>query len=432
MEIIEKTEKTREIRFLGPEDVEEYLPIYFNSYPAFKNIGDEGHEIYLKKTLDTMEKYDDVHFVGLYEDDVLIATMKIIDFSMNVFGQIKPAAGLMALGVDPLHKKAGAALEMVKYFERYVEENKMLLALLLPFRADFYRKMGYGFETRLHQYHLPMEGLPICKDVSKLRFLGKEDFEKVFACYSRAVLKTHGMIEKLGEEKRDIKQDSESRRVGYFQEEELLGYVTYRCVCDRDDNYTINHLDVSEIIYESPQVLKSLLGYLRLQQDQAQTVIIRTGEEDFYHILDNPQDVSNNYIDFGYLQTNTASIGIMHKIISPSLFIKETEHRQFPPFELTLKIEYQETFAKEENSVCISFVKDEKGQFSRWKVVENTELNDVAMKCKMGDMASIFMGSCSVSALERMGAVWISDKSYIKILEQLFHVEQRPWSNTDF
>lgn len=34
--------KNRMIRPLGPDDVEEYLTIYLMSYPAFKDIGDEG------------------------------------------------------------------------------------------------------------------------------------------------------------------------------------------------------------------------------------------------------------------------------------------------------------------------------------------------------------------------------------------------------
>ena len=32
----------RTIRPLGPENIEEYLTIYLGSYPAFKDIGDEG------------------------------------------------------------------------------------------------------------------------------------------------------------------------------------------------------------------------------------------------------------------------------------------------------------------------------------------------------------------------------------------------------
>lgn len=87
----------RTIRPLGPENIEEYLTIYLDSYPAFKDIGDEGRAAKRSVVLSSMEKDENIHFTGLFEDDELIATMKIIDFQMNIFGKMKPATGLMAL-----------------------------------------------------------------------------------------------------------------------------------------------------------------------------------------------------------------------------------------------------------------------------------------------------------------------------------------------
>ena len=44
------------------------------------------------------------------------------------------------------------------------------VAVLLPFRMDFYRKLGYGCGTRLDEYHIRTEYLPECRDISALRF----------------------------------------------------------------------------------------------------------------------------------------------------------------------------------------------------------------------------------------------------------------------
>jgi GNAT superfamily N-acetyltransferase len=121
----------REIRPLAEADIEAYLDIYLNSYPAYKTLDAECRQFYREKHLLELREDRQVKTVGLFEDGVLIATMKLILFSMNYFGKMQPACGLMALEVHPLHKKQGAALEMVRYFEDYAREHGALLTLLL-------------------------------------------------------------------------------------------------------------------------------------------------------------------------------------------------------------------------------------------------------------------------------------------------------------
>ena len=157
---MEKTCQRREIRPLAEADLEAYLDIYLNSYPAYKQLDEQCRQYYREKHLLELREDRQVKTVGLFENGVLIATMKLILFSMNYFGRMQPACGLMALEVHPLHKKQGAALEMVRYFEDYARENGALLTLLLPFRIGFYRKMGYGFAGKLYEYHLPTTSLP--------------------------------------------------------------------------------------------------------------------------------------------------------------------------------------------------------------------------------------------------------------------------------
>ena len=80
----------RVIKPLTSEHIEDYLTIYLNAYPAYKNIGDEGREKYRPKVLFSMENDKHIHFYGLFEDDELLATMKLIDLSVNFFGKIQP------------------------------------------------------------------------------------------------------------------------------------------------------------------------------------------------------------------------------------------------------------------------------------------------------------------------------------------------------
>ena len=153
------TERSWTIRPLTEADIEAYLDIYLNSYPAYKSLDEECRQHYRDKHRLELQEDRQVQTVGLFEGGTLLATMKLIRFSMNFFGKMQPACGLMALEVHPLHKKKGVALEMVRYFEDYARRIDALLTLLLPFQIGFYRRMGYGFAGKLYEYHLPTAAL---------------------------------------------------------------------------------------------------------------------------------------------------------------------------------------------------------------------------------------------------------------------------------
>ena len=185
----------RTIRPLTQQDLEAYLDIYLNAYPAYKTLDEACREHYREKHRLELRENRQVQTVGLFEGDVLIATMKLILFSMSCFGRMQTACGLMALEVHPLHKKQGAALEMIRYFEDYARRHGALLTLLLPFQISFYRRMGYGFAGKLYEYHLPTAVLPKPEGEARrhLRLLQPEDFDRVLACHSRFAAQNHGI-----------------------------------------------------------------------------------------------------------------------------------------------------------------------------------------------------------------------------------------------
>lgn len=428
----------RQVRRLTPEDMDDFMTVYLHAYPINKDASQACREKYTKKNLEVMEHFHDVNIFGLFEDGQLIATAKLIDFSMNLFGEMKPATGLMALGVHPLHKKKGAARDFVRYFEDYTKESGGLVSLLLPFRMDFYRKLGYGCGTKLDEYHIPTLQLPAADTTEGLRMLsGGIDVEKVLACYDSFAEKNHGALRKFSEEVRDISEDDETYRIGYFDGEELKGYATYRMVPASDVNYTLNRMDVSELIYHSPKALRQLLGGLRMQADLAQTAVIRTGEMDFYHLLDSPQDVSGNYIDFGFLQTNVSAVGTMYKIPDLPKFVEETAHRRFPAGKpLTVEFDVYDELAARPAKHIISFTSDDAAGCRRWRMAEGDaapgSAADVTVKCRLSDLSSLLMGSADLSALVRLGVMEVSGEAYAEELDELLHVKQRPFTNTDY
>ncbi len=423
----------REVKRITPDLIEDYLTIYLNAYPAGKNLGEEGRDKYRPRILNSMENDKNINFYGLFEDGKLIAQMKLIDFTMNAFGKLVPACGLMALGVHPLHKKKGAAKDMVRFFEKYTRDTGAIVSMLLPFRMDFYRNMGYGCGTKLEEYHIPTTQLPACDkaELSKIRFLDSPNLDDILECHKNFVGGYHGMLYKFEDEIRDM-DDFDTRKLGYFEDDILKGYVVYNIENVSDVNYTLNKMVVTELVYDSPVVLHALLGYLRNQADLSQTVVIRTGEEDFYHLLPSCQDVTGNYIDFGFLQTNVGAIGTLYKITDPKFFVEQTSYRKFIPVNLTVGFDYYDELLHEEREINIKFEAHECGKAGCWTVLEDEAECDVRVSCNLAELSSLFMGSAHFASLVRLGVMKLSDAEYEDVLDALFHCKQKPFTNTDY
>ena len=81
--------KKREIRPLTQQDIEAYLDIYLNSYPAYESLDAECRQHYREKHQLELREDREVQTVGLFEDGILIATIKLVSFSMNFFGKMQ-------------------------------------------------------------------------------------------------------------------------------------------------------------------------------------------------------------------------------------------------------------------------------------------------------------------------------------------------------
>lgn len=423
----------RTIRNVGPESIDQYMEVYLNSYPAFKSLDDDCYAHYEEKTLLDMTTDPDVDFVGMFEDEKMIAIMKVVHFRINLFGRMQSAYGLMSLGVHPLYKKQHAALEMVREFERRAAAEGTLLTLLLPFRMDFYRGMGYGYGTRMDEYRIPVASLPkAVKDTGRrfeLELVGKDAVPEMVDCYNAVCADNHGALQKFSEEARLMGLSASPRRLVCRENGEMVGYLVWHYDQQNDTNYTLNTLVVEEMVYADGDVLQQLLSFLRKQADLAQSLVLRTGEEDFYHLLEDAADTSGNYIDFGYLQTNVSAMGSMYKVFDPERFIKGTAYRVTAEGDLTARFLWNEPFGGESRSITVRF------RDRRWRVVQSFEYAaepDVTAELSLANLSSVLMGSCSLSSLVRLGACTVSDPAEADRLSALLRTEQKPWSNNDY
>ena len=172
-----------------------------------------------------------------------------------------------------------------------------------------------------------------------------------------------------------------------------------------------------------------------MQSDLAQTVIIRSGEPDFYHLLDSPQDTSGNYIDFGFLQTNKSAVGTMYKIPDVEAFIKAAAQRKFPPEDIEVAFAVTDDISGKENLFTVRFRREDDGTCSRWSYDSSEDIwknADVHLSCKLSAFSSLLMGSAELGGLARLGVLRADDPSQLRRLDYIFRSEQKPFTNTDY
>ena len=416
----------REIRKLSENDIDAYTDIAFNAYPSFKNFTKEAMEEYKKVATDILNNDPLVTFYGMFEDDKLIAVMRLFDFQMNCFGKIITVSGLGFLGVHLMHKKEKVAKAMVEFYEEHFKSRGIPFGLLLPFRPDFYKNMGYGLGTKMNQYRLQTVRIPAYYGDSDLRYIKEEGISKLLDCHTRVVNKTHGMMKKFGDEIRDLFGDEYNRVVGnYDLNGNINGYLVYKFQNGKAGNYTINNIYVKELIYENTEVLRKLLGFLRKQEDQVNLVIFNTEDENFAFLFDNPLNDSLNYIPYGYLETNTQAIGVMYKIFDVKKAFAQCAHRNYNNANLAVRFLIKDDFSKEKEEEVI--VRFEKGV-----AILNSKEFEVTVKINIAEFSSLFLGCVSIKGLFNLGLLEVDNEQLIEELDRALYCNEKPVCYTDF
>lgn len=416
----------RRIFKLNENHIDKYADITFRSYPSFKDFSTRAMEEYKNHIAHIMKNHQDVTFYGAFDDGEMVGVMRLFDFKMNLFGEIVSTSGVGFLGVDPVHKKKKVALDLMKFYERLYRKNDLPIALLLPFKTDFYKIMGYGFGTKLDQYRIATKNIPDCKEKSNIKYVTEdEQFNMLLQCRNNIVKKTHGMPLNLSGELEDMKNISSTQIVANYNEKGRIdGYITFEFQNTKEGNFNANNIYVHELVYENPITLRKLLGFLRKQEDQVQLVIFNTKDENFHYLFGDPTNDSRNHVDFGHIETNTQSIGIMYKLLDIKSAFKQLSYRNYNNSNLKVRFLIKDDYLKDVEEVIVHFNNG----------IASIDVTDyqVTATLLLSDFSSLFLGSTSISALYRLGLLKLDNLSYLSQLDLAFYTPEKPAGNIDF
>lgn len=286
------------------------------------------------------------------------------------------------MAVDLLHKKEKVCKELITYFLKHYRKKGISIASLYPFRPDFYKKMGFGYGTKVNQYRIKPESLPKGDSKKNTRFLGEDDREALLECYNRLMDRTSGMIEKSDFDLQRI-FDQKNRIVAYEKDGKVRGYIIFTFQPTKKNNFLMNDLVVKEFIYESREALMELMTFLHTQLDQVNDVILNTQEEYFHYLLIDPRSSTGNILPPAYHETNIQGVGIMYRVINVKGIFNVLNKHNFGNQNCNLKITARDTFLKKNEGGTIVHFEDgishikEKGRWDLEIILDISDQNYV-------------------------------------------------------
>ena len=418
------------IREITSREMGDFMRIVLNGYPRL-DMPLETEALGFSERILNEAGDPSLSHIGFFRDDEMHGVMRCHDLQMNFHGKMIPVGGMGLLAVDLLHKKEHVAKKLMQYYHELYLKKGACMTLLYPFSTLFYRRMGYGYGSKMDQYRINPLGLPEGGSRSNLHYLTSDDRDEVAACHARVCSKTHGMCVKAGYEIDEMLDRPGILSVGHIENGRVSGYMVFHFQRGFErqvtaDNRYINDLYVHEIICEDTESLYQLLSFLRTQVDQIGRIIVRTQDCYFHHLLLDVSDGSQNVINPLYHQSNVSGVGLMYRIIDVGEALAQLSEFDFGPGVLTLRLKITDSFLPENSGeVTISF------REGKARLTDATEA-DVTLYIDISDFSSLLMGVVPLRRLAKYGFAELSDPACLDQVDRFFTFREKPVCNTGF
>lgn len=413
-------------RLLTEHEFTIFVDIVANAYPGILVNTPQDKQKFKEFIMNKQQNDPMVEFYGLFRDQKLIAGMRIHYYKMNLYSKKVEIGGVGLVAVDLLHKKEGAAKELIKQFLRMFRERGVHQVALYPFRPDFYKKMGFGYGPNMYQYFIEPSSFPKGPSKKQLQYVTEEDLKPLLACYNRFVESRHGMIYKTEHEWKAIFRNTENRIVAVKKDHHIQGYLVFHFKKQSETNFMLNKLVIKEWIYETPEALLELCTFLNSQTDQVFRVEWNTQDEHVRFLVHDARNGSTELIPSVYHPSSTSGIGLMYRIINVNGFIRQLSHRHFNAPDLKWKLTVTDTFFPNNQGEYLLQLKN--------GLLEMLEDGDYEVEVKMdiSELSSLLMGIVKLKDLYLYSKVEISDTTFLNKLNSIFASLDLPLCMTAF
>jgi predicted acetyltransferase len=355
-------------------------------------------------------------FIGAYRNNVLVGGMRVYDFTMCVRGAQVFTGGVGSVAVGLEHKRRGVARDLVSGFLSEFRERDAALAVLYPFRPDFYAKLGFGYGAKLNAYRIALEALPGDGARERVRALVPADAGAFLATYNRVAARTNGLIKRERWRAELRLENVMLRTFGYSDGETVAGYLTVEIRLGKSSVVNRNELYVHELVYETPAALRGLLAFARSQRDAFSALVLNTHDADFHFaVLDARNGGDRNLHPPVHHEINAQGVGVMYRVLDMRALVNALRDCTFGALNATLRVDLGDAFvASNAGSYTIRF------DDGRPQLIAPAAGSDVDLAIGVADFSALVMGSVRLRSLVAYGNAVLSDARWLERLDAAF------------
>ena len=414
------------IRKLTESDLDEFVRIATEAYPGTKLFSAEDRHKMKERLLDQMED-DRQSLYGAYRGKQLVGGMRCHDFTMNLFGKKILAGGVGMVAVDLRYKKEKICRDMIQLYLAHYRKMGAPIAVLWPFRPDFYRKMGFGYGAKISQYKIKPESIPKGNSKKHIRCFGKGYIPALTEFYNRYCLLRNGMIDEteIGF-KKILERDDNQWLVGYEKNGRISGYINFGFAQAHEKSWLLNNMVIRELLFESREALQEILTFLNGQSDQIHNIVISVVDDDFHHVFLDPRNGTNNTIPSVYHESHTCGVGVMYRVLDTAGIWKVLADHNFNHQSFRAKFTINDSFVTANSRSIILDMDD-------GLVTAHTRGGyDFEVQIDISDFSSMLMGAITFEKLWQYGRAEISNKQAVLPISRAFLCDKKPLCLTAF
>lgn len=415
----------REIREVDSEELGEVVRLTMEAFPGMGG-GTPPDPQVMAERLARIRQEPIVHLFGVFEGGRMVGAMRTFDFTMWLRSVRMLVGGVGAVAVDLRHKRKHIAADMIAFFHDYYRDKGAAMTALYPFRPDFYKRMGYGYGTKMNRYAFRANALPRGRTKEHVDFLTADDKDALGACYQRLVERSNGLLEMPPHVLEFMMSDHNLRKVGVRRDGRLEGYMTFMFETAHDRNFLQNNMVIRALVYDNPAALAELLTFIHSQADQFDRVIYETQDDQFHFLLDDPRNESGNLLMGLWHEVNTQGAGIMYRVLDAREMFAKLADLNFGGQSCRLRIALTDTFRPANAGDFVVAFHEGRATLA------GNDAADVTITLDVSEFSSLITGAIGFRRLAQYGLAEISDVSYLETVDRLFHTDQRPLSMIHF
>jgi len=272
-------------------------------------------------------------------DGRLVGSCVLYSFHTIVRGRRVPVTGVGSVAVSPEHRRRGIGESLMRAALREMRTRGTPFSALYPFRASWYRRLGWGMGELVHQFAVAAADLPASDEARRVRRLLPPDRQRVQALYARAITTGHFALERT--------EAWWQRRLWNYPGEWLVyeprrgaieGYLYYEP--DSTKGPFKLALSVMEIVALTPAAHRGLIGHLASLADQVEELHIATRADHVWPaLLRDPHNLQPGSEIGAFRDTGNLAHGALLRLVDVKAALEAIPVATLVRGELTLELE---------------------------------------------------------------------------------------------